>query len=114
LIISHRGSRSLFAENTLEAFEISQLWYLKIKYIPKKIFFKKFYFKIIFFLLDRGDIIEFDVRITLDDNLVVFHDDVLDRTTNGKGLVISYTTDQCITKNFFFFFPLSFVKKIKK
>lgn len=31
---------------------------------------------------------EFDVRLTQDDQAIIFHDDKLNRTTNGKGLVI--------------------------
>lgn len=38
--------------------------------------------------LDLGvDIIEIDVRLTLDHELVVLHDKTLERTTNGKGKV---------------------------
>lgn len=38
--------------------------------------------------------IEFDVRLTKDDKLVIFHDDTLERTSNGKGLVIEHTLAQ--------------------
>lgn len=31
--------------------------------------------------------VEFDVRLTKDQQLVIFHDDTLERTTNGSGLV---------------------------
>eukprot|EP01091_Cochliopodium_minus_P012262 TRINITY_DN3683_c0_g1_i1.p1 TRINITY_DN3683_c0_g1~~TRINITY_DN3683_c0_g1_i1.p1 ORF type:complete len:254 (+),score=49.30 TRINITY_DN3683_c0_g1_i1:59-820(+) len=64
LILAHRGSRSLYAENTLEAYEIGQLW---------------------------ADVLEFDVRLTKDDDLVLFHDDTLDRTTNQTGKVKDFT-----------------------
>jgi glycerophosphoryl diester phosphodiesterase len=38
--------------------------------------------------LDLGaDAIEFDVQLTRDGHAIVFHDDILDRTTNGRGLV---------------------------
>ena len=37
--------------------------------------------------------VEFDVRLTLDEQAVIFHDDELSRTTNGKGLVAETTYD---------------------
>lgn len=38
--------------------------------------------------------IEFDIRPTKDNEFVVFHDDTLDRTTNGKGPVKDKTLDE--------------------
>lgn len=38
--------------------------------------------------------IEFDVRLTKDEELIIFHDDKLERTTNGSGLVIDHTLAQ--------------------
>jgi glycerophosphoryl diester phosphodiesterase len=38
-----------------------------------------------------SDAIEFDVRFSRDGHLVVFHDDTLERTTNGKGRVADLT-----------------------
>lgn len=35
--------------------------------------------------------VEFDVRMTFDDHLVVIHDATVDRTTNGTGEVASLT-----------------------
>jgi glycerophosphoryl diester phosphodiesterase len=35
--------------------------------------------------------VEFDVKLSHDGELVVFHDDVLDRTTNGTGLLEKYS-----------------------
>ncbi|MBI3321787.1 MAG: hypothetical protein HYZ91_05925 [Candidatus Omnitrophica bacterium] len=34
-----------------------------------------------------ADMVELDVQMTRDGRLVIFHDDTLDRTTNGRGLV---------------------------
>lgn len=44
--------------------------------------------------LDFGvDIIEIDIRITKDNKLVVIHDKLLDRTTNGSGLIKEHTLE---------------------
>lgn len=64
-LISHRGASFYEPENTISSFQRA---------------------------VDLGSgIIEFDVRKTLDNELVVIHDSKLDRTTNGKGLVRSKT-----------------------
>ncbi|MBN1800730.1 MAG: glycerophosphodiester phosphodiesterase family protein [Candidatus Lokiarchaeota archaeon] len=61
LYIGHRGSLEKFEENTLIAFENA---------------------------LECGaDYIEFDVRRTKDEKLVIIHDSNLERTTNGKGYI---------------------------
>jgi glycerophosphoryl diester phosphodiesterase len=61
LSIAHRGAAGIAPENTKLAF-------LKA--------------------LDLGaDAIELDVQLTCDDVCIVFHDDTLDRTTDGTGLV---------------------------
>lgn len=36
------------------------------------------------------DVIETDVQLTKDKVLVIFHDDRVDRVTNGKGMSISH------------------------
>lgn len=41
-----------------------------------------------------ADAIEFDVRLSADGKIVVIHDITLDRTTNGKGLVGSFTYNE--------------------
>jgi len=65
LNVAHRGASSLAPENTLAAF---------IK------------------AADLGaDGLELDVQLSKDGKLVVIHDEQLDRTTNGKGLVKDYT-----------------------
>ncbi len=38
-----------------------------------------------------AEMVEFDLRLTKDKQLVVIHDDKLDRTTNGRGKVADYT-----------------------
>jgi glycerophosphoryl diester phosphodiesterase len=61
LSIGHRGASGITPENT-------KLSFLKA--------------------LDLGaDAIELDVQLTRDDKCIVFHDETLDRTTNGTGLV---------------------------
>ena len=61
LRIGHRGARAYEPENTLRSFRKA---------------------------LEIGvDAIEFDVRKTRDDHIVVIHDADVKRTTNGKGLV---------------------------
>jgi glycerophosphoryl diester phosphodiesterase len=68
LTFAHRGGAGLWPENTLEAF--------------------------------RGAIelgcthVETDVRMTRDGEIVVFHDEALERTTNGTGRVAAHTLSQ--------------------
>lgn len=67
-IIAHRGSSSAAPENTIAAFDVA---------------------------VEQGaDYIELDVQMTMDQHVVVIHDDTVDRTTNGNGLVKSSTLDQ--------------------
>lgn len=64
-VIAHRGNRAHAAENTIESLQQA---------------------------LDLGaDAIEFDVRVTRDGVPVVIHDPDVDRTTDGRGLVQSFT-----------------------
>ncbi|MFX1574449.1 MAG: glycerophosphodiester phosphodiesterase [Promethearchaeota archaeon] len=61
IFIGHRGTRTKFDENTLVAFNKA---------------------------IEYGvDYIEFDVRKTKDEKLVIMHDSSLERTTNGFGLL---------------------------
>ncbi|MGH7885402.1 MAG: glycerophosphodiester phosphodiesterase [Thermodesulfobacteriota bacterium] len=61
ILIAHRGASYYEPENTILSFQKA---------------------------INQGAaIIEFDVRKTLDGNLVVLHDSKVDRTTNGKGLI---------------------------
>ncbi|MFQ5968575.1 MAG: glycerophosphodiester phosphodiesterase [Acidimicrobiia bacterium] len=65
IAFSHRGGAALWPENTMEGFQQSyQLGY-------------RFY--------------ETDLHLTRDDQIVLVHDDTLDRTTNGSGTVGDYT-----------------------
>ena len=63
--IAHRGFSGRYPENTMLAFEKA---------------------------LEAGaEGIEFDVHLTKDGQLVIIHDELLDRTTDGKGLVADCT-----------------------
>jgi glycerophosphoryl diester phosphodiesterase len=61
LVIGHRGAKSLAAENTLQGIKAAANC--------------------------RADYVELDLRISIDGELVLMHDESVDRTTNGKGLV---------------------------
>ncbi|MCM3026168.1 glycerophosphodiester phosphodiesterase [Bacillus safensis] len=67
-IIAHRGSSSAAPENTFAAFDLA--------------------------VQQGADYIELDVQLTMDQHVAVIHDVTVDRTTNGSGLVKSYTLDQ--------------------
>ena len=64
IIIAHRGLDEVFPENTLIAFKAA---------------------------LEKGMAVEIDVRGTSDEELVVLHDDTVDRTTDGTGTVAGMT-----------------------
>ncbi len=64
IVIAHRGLDETFPENTITAFKVA---------------------------LERGMAIEIDVRGTLDNELIVLHDDTVDRTTDGNGVVANMT-----------------------
>jgi glycerophosphoryl diester phosphodiesterase len=67
LFIAHRGLSARFPENTLAAFKGA---------------------------VDAGaHMIELDVNLTRDRQLVVIHDDTVDRTTNGRGAVRALTLE---------------------
>jgi glycerophosphoryl diester phosphodiesterase len=58
-VIAHRGASAHAPENTLSAFELA---------------------------VEQGaDAIEFDVKLTQDGQVVILHDQTVDRTTNGSG-----------------------------
>ena len=64
-IISHRGARFEVPENTVEGFQHA--------------------------LALGMTTVEYDIHLTADDQLVVIHDDTVDRTTNGSGKVNEMT-----------------------
>ena len=71
LIYGHRGASGHAPENTLEAFRLA---------------------------MDMGaDGFELDVHMSLDGELVVIHDETVDRTTGGTGLVRELTLEQLKT-----------------
>ena len=63
-LIGHRGVKNLCPENTLES--INKAFDLGLTYI------------------------EVDVKISKDEIPILLHDDTLDRTTNGNGLVVNF------------------------
>ncbi len=62
LLIAHRGGAALAPENTLEAFRQALEWW-------------------------NADILELDVHASRDGEVVVIHDNTVDRTTDGAGRV---------------------------
>ncbi len=64
VVISHRGFSAQAPENTLAAFAEG---------------------------MKQASIIELDVHLTKDDTVLVMHDNTVDRTTNGKGLIADLT-----------------------
>lgn len=69
LLFAHRGGAALAPENTLPAFTSAvELW--------------------------GADILEMDVRLSRDGELMVIHDDTVDRTTDGNGPVHALTAEE--------------------
>ncbi|MCD4832111.1 MAG: hypothetical protein K8R02_09980 [Anaerohalosphaeraceae bacterium] len=64
VVVAHRGYSAIAPENTIAAFDACYGY---------------------------ADMVEFDVHSSLDSVLVVMHDETVDRTTNGTGLVSSFT-----------------------
>ncbi|MCY8927838.1 glycerophosphodiester phosphodiesterase family protein [Bacillus subtilis] len=67
-IIAHRGASGYAPENTIAAFDLA----VKM----------------------NADMIELDVQLTKDRQIVVIHDDRVDRTTNGSGFVKDFTLEE--------------------
>lgn len=71
---AHRGASGYAPENTLEAFRLA---------------------------IDLGaDGIELDVQYTKDKQLVVIHDEKINRTSNGSGFVVDYTLEELRQYNY--------------
>lgn len=71
LKIAHRGAKGYEPENTLKSFQKA---------------------------LDlNADGIELDVHLSSDGHIIVIHDETIDRTTNGKGLVSTFSLSQLKT-----------------
>jgi glycerophosphoryl diester phosphodiesterase len=67
-IIAHRGASAYFPENTLPSFEGA--------------------------IAMGADMVEFDVQLTADKEVVVFHDENISRCMNGKGRIADHTLAQ--------------------
>lgn len=72
-IAAHRGYSAKYPENTLLAFQ---------KAIDNKV-----------------DMLEFDLRLTKDGEVVIIHDEAVDRTTNDTGNVQNFTLNDLKTLN---------------
>jgi glycerophosphoryl diester phosphodiesterase len=68
ILVGHRGARGLAPENTIYAFQVADAL--------------------------RIDGVEFDVQRSKDGHLIVFHDETVDRVTNGTGNVFDLTLDE--------------------
>lgn len=78
LILGHRGACGYAPENTMEAFELA----IKM----------------------GADGVELDVHFTADGEVVVLHDEKIDRTSNGQGLVTNYTLAELKAMDFGYHF----------
>lgn len=65
IVVGHRGAASVAPENTIASFRQA--------------------------FADGSDAVELDVQLTLDGEVVVFHDKRIDRTTDGSGLLKNIT-----------------------
>ena len=72
-VMAHRGNKVKFPENTISAFRQA--------------------------VDDGADIIETDLHMTSDGHFVCIHDDRVDRTTDGRGLVAEMTLSDLRTYN---------------
>lgn len=68
LVWAHRGASGYAPENTLPAFKMAADM--------------------------KADGVELDVQLTKDGEIVVCHDETIDRTSNNKGLIMNYTLEE--------------------
>lgn len=68
LLMAHRGSSILAPENTFEAFNVG--------------------------VDTKSDVLEIDIRISRDNEVIVIHDESVDRTTDGIGKVFDHKLTQ--------------------
>jgi glycerophosphoryl diester phosphodiesterase len=61
MIIAHRGASAHAPENTLSAFELA--------------------------IHEKADVIEMDAKLSADEQVVIIHDQTVDRTTDGSGKI---------------------------
>ena len=74
LVLGHRGASGYAPENTMKSFKLA---------------------------LDlNADGVELDVQMTYDGKMVVIHDELIDRTSNGKGWVKDHTLEELKEFNF--------------
>lgn len=81
-IIGHRGVAALAPENTMASFRLA-----------KKL---------------GIDWIEFDIQLTKDNGLVIFHDDTLERTTKSHGYIYNKTLNELKTLDAGSWFDIAF------
>ncbi|MHB8135884.1 MAG: glycerophosphodiester phosphodiesterase [Anaerolineaceae bacterium] len=68
LIIGHRGAKAYAPENTMASFKLA--------------------------VEHKADGVEFDIKFTKDMEIIIIHDLTVDRTTNGKGKVKDYSSEE--------------------
>ena len=67
-VIAHRGASGHAPESTMAAYTLAHEW--------------------------GADYLELDAQLTSDGELVIFHDDTLDRTSDGEGHINDYTLEE--------------------
>lgn len=78
IVLAHRGGSLLAPEHTMPAFEKAQSLGV--------------------------DGFEIDIRLTKDEEIVVFHDETIDRTSDGSGFIKDYTLEELKSFNYGYHF----------
>lgn len=86
--IAHRGASAYAPEHTIAAYKLAQQL--------------------------KGDYIEIDLQMTKDGHLLAMHDETVNRTTNGKGLVKEHTLEEMKQLNVGSFFNEKYPNFVKK